>query len=142
MGLTIKAAQNAHPLAKSVLRQLGGGTEAIDSAKDAARHGAGGGFPGFTYYTDTCRFTHRNRRAIADVVAEQARELGESGPIASLRMFACLKDWADDPDFERQASLALYGGGRGENDLRTMIENALAWYALEEVGHALLNTED
>lgn len=140
--MTLKNAQNAHPLAKAVLRQLGGGTDAIESAKDAARHGAGGGFHGFIYYTDTCRFTHRNRRAIAGVVAAQASELGEPGPIASLRAFACLKDHADDPDFERQASLALYGGGRGENDLRTMIENALAWYALEEVGHAILNAED
>jgi hypothetical protein len=124
------------PLQKAVLRQLGGGTEAIESAKDAARHGADAGFPGFTYYKDTLSFTHRYRSEIAEAVAELARDLGET-PIGFVRGFRCL----DKSIPEQAIAVSLYGGRTPksiEYDLM-QVENALAWFALEEVGRALEN---
>ena len=42
------------------VRQLGGGAEAIESARDAARHGADSGFHGFIYYAETVAFFKRH----------------------------------------------------------------------------------
>lgn len=138
--ITIKSAQEAHPLARAVLRQLGGGREAVQSAKEAAEHGADGGFGGFIYYKDTCAFTKRHRASIAEAVKEMADDLGEKSAIQFVRSFNCLDD--DTP--EQAVALALYGG-RVPQQLRDdvdLVENALAWFALEEVGRAIEDQEE
>lgn len=127
---TVAAATESHPLAPAVLRQLGGGADAVQSALDAAEHGADGGFPGFTYYSDTCEFVKRNRKAIADAVEQMADDLGED-LIAMVRGFRCLED--DTPS--KAIALALFAGGDGDDVM--LVENALAWFALEEVGRAI-----
>lgn len=134
--VTIKAARAAHPLAAAVLRQLGGGRDAVESAKDAARHGADGGFHGFIRYTDTAGFARRNRRKIADAVSEMAADLGVSSDVSLVRGFRCLEG-ADVS--ERDIAAALWGGPPESEDGLRLVSNALAWFALEEVGHALAN---
>ena len=119
------------PLDRRVLRQLGGGTDAIESAKDAARHGADGGFPGFVYYHETAAFFRRNRAAMLGQLREAA---GDAGMTSSelLASFRCLKGITDplsalvDPKHEDFATVA----------------NALAWFALEACGSVLLNAEE
>lgn len=135
--ITLKAARAAHPLAAAVLRQLGGGRDAVESAKDAARHGADGGFHGFIRYTDTVGFTRRNRAAIAAALAEDADNIGEGSAVAVLRGFRCLSGDVG----ERDAAAALWGGKAETEDGLRLAENALAWYALETVGNAILNAE-
>lgn len=133
---TLKAARACHPLAPAVLRQLGGGREAIQSAIDAANHGADGGFHGFCYYTDTEAFAKRNRRKIAEAIHELGRDLGEED-IQVVRGFNCLR--SDEPHASVVAC-ALWGGSCASNraDELLTVRNALAWFALEEVGHTIV----
>lgn len=142
--ITIKTANACHPLAPSVLRQLGGGREAISAALDAAKHGADAGFPGFTYLADTTAFAIRNRLNIGYSLAQQAEELGEDGPVSLVREFRCLNDLSktDRLPSERAIALAIYGGRirPGDDDLKDevgVVLNAIAWWALEEVGRAI-----
>lgn len=140
--ITLKAARASHPLAPAVLRQLGGGREAILAAIDAANHGADGGFHGFCYYTDTEAFAKRNRAKIAECLAEMARAFGTS-TFELVRSFRCLKD---DEYTDEHLGAALFTGkerpaknaSSDDADAVLLIRNALAWFALEEVGHAII----
>ena len=89
--------------------------------------GAAGGFSGFIWYSDTVQFAKKNRKAIVELLEEQAEDFGYSGPIEMVRSFNCLKGF--DPN-EREVARSLYGRPTEED---TQILNALAWYALEEV---------
>lgn len=133
--MTVAAARKCHPLASAVLRQLGGGADAVQSAIDAANHGADGGFGGFITYAENERFATRHRAKIAAAVEELADDLGED-PIGLVRGFGCLKD---DPPAVAAVSVALFGGRvpKGLEDDLLMVRNALAWFALEEVGRRI-----
>ena len=136
--ITIKTANACHPLAPAVLRQLGGGRDAISAALDAAQHGADAGFPGFTYCADTTAFAIRNRLNIGYSLSLQARDLGEDGPVSLVRGFRCLS--GGSAPSEEAVSLAIYGGKIRSEDLEEevgVVLNALAWWALEEVGRAI-----
>ena len=113
-------------LVRSVIRQTG-----RDNLPDIARHGIDGGFCGFTYYTDTDAFFHRNRREIVELLESMADDLGEE-PIQMVAGFRCLEDTK-----ETRASIArcLYGGRLTDDDVT--VTNALAWFAGEEVARAL-----
>jgi hypothetical protein len=138
--ITIKTANACHPLAPAVLRQLGGGRDAISAALDAAKHGADSGFPGFTYIADTTAFAIRNRLNIGYSLSLQARDLGEDGPVSLVRGFRCLS--GGNAPSEEAVSLAIYGGrirpgdDNLEDEVGTVL-NAIAWWALEEVGRAI-----
>lgn len=118
-------------LCRAVIRALGG----RDYLADVARHGAASGFPGFTYYRDTDRFYRRHRAAINALVMELARDFGED-PVSMVDGFGCLKDSSDD---EQRDSIgrAIYGGRLTDSHSDTLVTNALAWLALEEVARAL-----
>lgn len=131
-GITIKAAKAVHPLAPAVLRQLGGGRQAVEAAIEAGNHGADAGWSGFTYYIDTDRFYRRNERAIMDCVREDAREFGEDSVSSFLASFRCLRDCSIGVP-EIDAWLC----DSADDDTDTMIHNALAWYALETVGRRI-----
>ena len=134
---TLKSVYASHPLARAVIRQLGGGQNAISCARGAASHGADSGFNGFTYYTDTAAFTKRNRKAIRQAVTEKAVDLGET-PIALVRGFRCLKDQVSD----MEVSAALTGGKAFDGDATDVVDNALAWLALVEVGLAIIRLQE
>ncbi len=119
------------PLEKRVLRQLGGGKDAIGSAADAARHGADGGFGGFTYYTDTTAFFRRNRKAILTLLDEAADGMGETAS-SLLKSFKYLKDLRDP-------MLAL--ADQNHEDY-TLVANSLAWFELEETGQHILQLKE
>lgn len=134
--LTIDQARACHPLAPAVLRQLGDGRitrEAIDTAIEAGRHGADAGWHGFTWTRDTVAFSKRHREAIVACIERQSIELGERGPVSLVVGFRCLNRGIS----EMHVAAALYGNGVHYGpDIETVL-NALAWYALEEVGRAL-----
>lgn len=72
-------------LINAVIRQLGG----RDYLRDVSNHGASGGFPGFTYYTDTIKFFRNNRKEIVELVNEYAQDMGESA-LDMIAQFNCL----------------------------------------------------
>lgn len=107
-------------LQNAVIRRVG-----RDSLQDVVNHGADSGFPGFTYYADTCGFYARHQSRIVALVEEMADDLGES-PCKLVAGFRCLNgDYS-----EAEVGRTLYGPKKSHD---TQIANALAWFALEEV---------
>lgn len=90
-----------------------------DQIKDVAEHGADAGWPGFTYYSDTCAFYEAHKEAIWDMLSNDA----------------------DDQGTSIMALIASFGGARdvGSAD---QLENLLAWYALENVCRAEQDQEN
>ena len=119
----------AHPaVAQAVIDQIGGWESFTESAEDVANHGADAGFCGFTYYTQTGRFYRANRSAINRMVVDMAQEFGID-PVDFVASFNCLKD-------QGFGHLDIAAAMLGQDDVDVMIENALAWFALEEVCRA------
>lgn len=110
-------------LIRSTVRQAGGWQAFKEIAEDVVNHGADGGFGGFFYYTDTCAFFKRNKMYILGYAKEQANEFGQ-GLYEMIGGFNCLKisDW--------EVAEAIHAPTSPE---KTTVQNALAWYALEEV---------
>lgn len=121
----VKISETRFPkLTRSVIRQTG-----RENLEDIARHGADGGFAGFTYYADTVSFFRRNRREIIKLVNSLADELGEDF-FAMIAAFRCLKD---DKLTTWEISEAI--NSRGEH--ATTVQNALAWFAAEEIAREM-----
>lgn len=114
-------------LRKAVINQLGGLEIFKQSFKDIARHGADGGFNGFIYYYDTTAFFKRNRRTILAHLDAICYDLGEDR-ISVLKSWRCLNHLTSD-----EIARGLYEGGKSEEI--TQVQNALAFFALEEVSH-------
>ena len=106
--------------------------------------GAAGGFPGFTYYSETREFFAAHRDEIAARILEQIDEglfSDENGRPASVIgavvRYESLKD-EDPAEVEEMAARAFFGpledvkGG----DLDT-VANACAWGALEDLAFSL-----
>lgn len=127
-------------LVRAVIKQLGYSTkksdreELLSTLRDAARHGAAGGFGGFTYYTDTCKFYQRNKKDILARLKEQASDFGHKSVTEMVKSFSSCAD-ADEDEIGR----ALFG--RPKHD-ETTVENCLAWYALEEVARGAEDLEE
>ena len=113
-------------LIRQVVRQIGGWDSFKEHARDVSMYGASGGFSGFIYYTDTCRFYAVNRDAILEAVRDMCDDLGEE-PIQFVRSFNCLDAT------ESEVGLTLYGSKKQHD---TQVANALAWFALEEVARS------
>ena len=113
-------------LVRQVVRQIGGWDSFKEHARDVSMYGASGGFAGFIYYTDTCRFYAVNRDAILEAVRDMCDGLGEE-PIQFIRSFNCLDAT------ESEVGLTLYGSKKQHD---TQVANALAWFALEEVARS------
>ena len=119
-------------LIRAVVKNMNGWDSFKESAQDVVDHGASCGFGNFIYYTDTVTFTAKNRKAIAELAVQQAAYFGESSEIEMILGFNCLQhDDLTSSDIAR----ALYGR-LTDDDKKTMIYNALVWYALEVVALA------
>ena len=111
-------------LTRAVLRRLD-----RDQLFDVCNHGASGGFPGFTYYTDTVAFYKAHKADILAMAQSDASGFG-MGMLEIVKGFNCLNgDYSVDEIGE-----ALYSG-RGDGS--TQVRNAMAWYALESVAREL-----
>lgn len=122
-------------LIKAVIKQIGYSTKAKDkeelegTLRDAMNHGASGGFSGFTYYTDTCKFYQRNKKDIIALLKNQASDLGVGSLTEMVKGFNCAKD-----EDEESIAKTLYGTSK---QAEQGVENCLAWFALEEVARAM-----
>jgi hypothetical protein len=119
-------------LINSVCKQLG--EDNTDNLSDIANHGADAGFPGFTYYADTCKFFKKHRKEIVELVKNRAEDFGQS-PIDFVASFVCLKDMATKEEIAK----VLYGR---LNDDTYLVENDLSWFVLEEVARAYEDGKD
>ena len=108
-------------LINAVISRIG-----MHSVMDVINHGVDGGFSGFIYYHETCKFYTRHRKAINQWVKDMAEEFGQ-GAVEFVQSFGCLKD----SDWRDEIGVCLYGGRLSDNT--TQVENALAWFAAEEV---------
>jgi hypothetical protein len=115
-------------LQRAVYRQLGSDNmqEFSETLQEVAKHGADGGFSGFTYYKETVKFTKSNRAEIMQQLKEDAEYFGTS-VYDMVCAFNCFKG------YEADEILTAFYSGRG--DSVTTVYNGLAWYALETVAH-------
>lgn len=111
-------------LTRAVVRQIGGWESFKENAKDVTEHGASGGFSGFIYYTDTCKFYKDHKEEIYSLLHSFAGDLGQE-VIGLVKGFACLRGSS-----EEEIGATLYGSSQKHD---TSVANALAWFALEEV---------
>ena len=131
LGQLIAGSNIPESLIRAVVRQMGGWESFTEAAPDICRGGIDGGFHGFIYNADTEPFAKRNREAIAQMVSQQADDLGV-GVIEMIRGFGCFRNGT--PPTDEEIGSALYAGKDAPNGLPVL--NALAWYAGEEVARA------
>jgi hypothetical protein len=112
-----------------------GGLESLKNLSanlaDCAKHGADGGFPGFTYYYDTLAFFRRNKEDIVKNLELLAGELGQD-IISMIQGFGVFRH--ETPPTAAGIGQALWGTGKLKDDL-TSLYNVFAWFCLEEVSH-------
>jgi hypothetical protein len=108
--------------------------EFLQTCQDVCNGGADGGFSGFVYYTETRAFFSDNERLIMRAAREMAGEFGQ-GLSEFIASFNCLHGYkAADVDAWREDD--------ADENTATMIENALAWFALEEVARYVTDNEE
>lgn len=115
-------------LVRAVVRQIGGWDSFKEDAQDIANNGADAGWVGFTYYSDTLKFTKRHKQELLCRANVMAQELGESSGFTLIAGFNCLKSYSADEVFDAFVN--------PHSEARTDVFNALAWFALEEVSRA------
>lgn len=90
-----------------------------DTIRDLANHGAEGGFPGLTYYSDTVALAERFEDEIWDALAEDADSLGYDHPLALIATF----------------------GGAANVQSATQFQNLLTWYMAERIAREITDAE-
>lgn len=134
--LSMKAACKQNPahakLIRAVVKQLGGmNNDTQQMMEDILRHGIDGGFHGFIYYSDTCKFAQKNQKHITVLLEEQAEQLGEGDVVGMVNSFKPFRESGMDNDDKKDLDLFLAGqAGRCKGH---SILNVLAWFAAEEV---------
>ena len=109
-------------LVRAVIRRIG-----LDSVEDVVNHGIDGGFSGFIYYADTVKFFKSYRQEILALAKDTADQLGED-MLSMIAGFNCLKgEKFNNDDIAR----AIYQDK--DSEIAPVIQNALAWFAAEEV---------
>lgn len=126
MKTQIKISDTRQPsLTRAVIRQIGD----RESLLDVALHGAAGGFCGFTYYSDTVKFTKAHKAEIMARLAEDAKEFGHAGVFEMLGSFRCFRGMSQE-----EIADGLYNP---RSDSQQTVFNGLAWYAAEEIAREL-----
>lgn len=123
------------PLAEAVINQLGGWESFKESALDVSRHGAGGGYSGFIYYSETMEFFDANRREILGLLSAESRGFVN---IADMVLGLSCLSGIDKSDVES----ILFGFDPSDECAETQVKNALAWFALESVCYEYANFVD
>jgi len=111
-------------LTRAVIRQTG-----RENLEDIARHGADSGFAGFTYYNDTVSFYKRNAKLIKERLEQDASDFGQ-GLLEMVGGFVCLKSY-------KLTSWEVAEAINGRGEMAIQVQNALAWYAAEEIAREL-----
>jgi hypothetical protein len=125
----IKASSIPARLVRAVVRQMGGWDYFSERAEDIQR-AADAGWTGFTWYHDTVAFYRRHRDAILELAEQMADDVGGHGMLSMISGFNCLIDCKFS---DTEIAKALY---TSKGDHVDAIQNAMAWFALEEVARS------
>lgn len=106
--------------------------QCLQELKDVCNYGANMGVSGFIYYSDTCSFFTENRELIVQLAEEVADGCGYGSIFEMIKSFGCLKDSGIS---DTEIAKALFTDE--ETDVTTDIQNAMSWFALEEVARYL-----
>ncbi len=82
----------------------------VEDFINIANHGAQGGYPAISYYSDTCAFYNANKDDIWELATDQADEFGNDNAMQMIGQFAGAKNVGSCDQFE----------------------NLMCWYAAEE----------
>ena len=123
------------PLIRAVVKQSGGWDSFQEMARDVAAHGADNGFSGWIYYHETMTFFKKNRTLILEYAEEVADDMGQD-LLSLIQGFGIFRK---APITKNDLAKAIYAG-RGDDVF--IVHNVLAWFALEEVARAYVDTED
>lgn len=126
---TIKRAASDSGWSESIIRAVVRSLGDKSYLSDIANHGVDGGFPGFTYYSDTVTFFREHRKEITDNLMALADDIGED-PIKMVSSWPCV-----GPEFKTEVGQVIYGARL--TDEHTTVANALAWYAAEEIARVM-----
>jgi hypothetical protein len=121
MEQVVKERSEYSRLIRAVVSRIG-----KESIEDVINHGIDGGFGGFVYHSDTTKFFRKYRADIIRMAGEMSSNMGED-MLEMIRNFNCLghDDYSVD-DIAR----AIY---QGKGEMVDQIQNAMAWFAAEEV---------
>lgn len=131
---TVKVSSTRYPrMTRAILRHLD-----REQLADVARHGADAGWSGFTYYNETNAFYQAHKADILALAKDMASDFGQD-MLELIRGFGCLQGRDGHgkrvPDYSlSEIAAALHSD---EGDGSTMIRNAMAWFALEEVAREI-----
>ena len=122
-------------LEKNVRNQLGfeswNDKELHETYEDVRNNGASGGFGGFIYYKDTCKFARDNMKEIVESIKDDVNGMGED-PLIFIQNFNC---FGNDTISTMEIASIIYDRpdqATLNDGTDTQVLNALAWYALEE----------
>lgn len=137
MKITLKSAAASTGVSRRMLAsislRIGTWPEYRDRiAKEISEHGADCGWSGFIYYAETEAFYRAHRAEILRMLRESADEIGQT-PAEMISSFRCLAG------VSRDEVAAVLAGGRSE--FRSTVQNALAWFALEEVSRRIADMD-
>ena len=117
-----------------ISRRVGTWAEYRDRiAQEINDHGADCGFSGFIYYYETSAFFRRHSVEILAMLRDLAYDVGQT-PAEMAAGFRCLSGVVD-----RDVISAVLAFGRVGYDDRAVVQNALAWFALETVSARLVD---
>jgi len=108
-------------LINAVVNRIG-----LDSVEDVNCCGIDKGFNMFIYYTDTHSFSMRHRKQILLLIKNTAEQLGYKNMNDMVMGFNCVNN--DDDDYQ---DLCKYVAGSPCQP--SIVTNAMAWFAAEEV---------
>ena len=126
----LKAANTNPKLTAAVIRQFGGWDYFKEQAHDVANHGIDGGFSGFIYYSETVSFTKKHKKLIIESIQQFADDVVGESFTKVITDFNCLKKSGIT---ENDVLGSLMCPRSCEEDILTLVYNALAWYAGETV---------
>lgn len=136
--LTIKQAAAEINVSKRMLsdisRRVGSWKEYRDGiAQEINDHGADCGFSGFIYFYETAAFFRRHSDEILAMLRDLASDVGQT-PAEMAAGFRCLSGVVD-----RDTVAAVLAFGHASSEARAVVQNALAWFALETVSARLVD---
>ena len=102
-------------------------------AQEINDHDADCGWSGFVYYYETSVFFRRHSDEIMVMLRDLASDVGQT-PAEMASGFRCLSGVVD-----RDTVAAVLAFGRANDDDRAVVQNALAWFALETVSARLVD---
>lgn len=118
-------------LIRAVVKQFGGiDNETQSMMKNILSHGIDGGYHGFIWHSETCKFAQKNQKQITALLENQAEQF-DIDVVEMVNGFKPFRKNGMDKDDKKDLYLFLAGqAGRCKG---TTIPNLFAWYAAEEV---------